>query len=81
MLARRLMRRANGAWEHEDLAAVHRLAGQNRSGMNRVQCQSRAAELDAQLPDGVRREAYPMLARHWRDLAAADLERPDSRDV
>ena len=52
--------------------------------MNRAQFQSRADELEevaAQLPDGVQREEYLMLARHWRDLAAADLEPPDRRDV
>jgi hypothetical protein len=52
--------------------------------MNRADCQRRADELEevaAQLPDSVQRDDYLMLARHWRDLAAADLEPAEGRDV
>lgn len=52
--------------------------------MNRAQFQSRADELEqvaAQLPEGVQRDEYLMLARHWRDLASADPEPLERRDV
>lgn len=52
--------------------------------MSRERFQSRAKELEevaAQLPEGVQRDEYLMLARHWRDLAAGALEQPESRDI